>query len=262
MKALGEPSNLDLADSLIALGILIGIAYAYCMFVSPWFDGCWSWDYVQATWERWQALNVGMLAFLSSIIAFRISRYRDRAQRERDFTAEKAFLPESLASLSHYFKDCSKLLREAWNRDEADRSPYLKPTLPEGYREVFKQCIRFAPPRVGEYLADVLRWLQVNDSRLKSLVEELEKNGNPKSNRHNIFVYFYRLGELQASLSRLFPFARGEEDLNIDPLDWDDFQNAYVNLDILFPEDLELINDNLKAFTERQIKRETKLEEE
>lgn len=74
--------------------------YVTSMFVVPWFHGSRDWRYVQNVWYDWQSLNVAMLAFLSSIVAFSIGRYNAEKQRERNFTAAQAFLPESLSELA------------------------------------------------------------------------------------------------------------------------------------------------------------------
>lgn len=55
-----------------------GLAYVCSMFVAPIFQGDFSWGYVQAVWDRWQGLNVGVLAFAASLTAFSISRGKER----------------------------------------------------------------------------------------------------------------------------------------------------------------------------------------
>ena len=118
--------NLDkLIIIMIRIGFLITFVYFISMFVYPWFDGNTNWKYVQNVWERWQGLNVGMLAFFSSITAFSISKFNAKEQRRRNFSAEKAFLPHSLSELCDYFDSCASLLQEAWNTTEENCRCYL-----------------------------------------------------------------------------------------------------------------------------------------
>ena len=44
--------------------------YIFSMVVYPFFNG--GWGHVQNVWSSWQALNVGVIAFVSSLIAFYI----------------------------------------------------------------------------------------------------------------------------------------------------------------------------------------------
>ncbi|OOF32629.1 hypothetical protein BZJ21_15105 [Salinivibrio costicola subsp. alcaliphilus] len=68
--------------------------------------------------------------------------------------------------------------------------------------------------------------------------------------KENIRSYLYRLGELQALVGRLFNYSRGIEKFDDSPLSWDDFKNAYGNLDLWIEE-----IDDLKGFTKRAIVR-------
>lgn len=68
-------------------------------------------------------------------------------------------------------------------------------------------------------------------------------------------MYIYRLGELQALINKLFEFSRSLGDFDRDPLEWEDYRNAYSNLDFWI-EDYSVNEDmNLTAFTQRAIKR-------
>ena len=85
------------------IGALILGIYLYSMVIFPLFEGNFSWKYLQSVWHSWQGLNVGILAFVSSVIALNISRYNANKQRERNFIAARAFLPEAFSELTKYF---------------------------------------------------------------------------------------------------------------------------------------------------------------
>lgn len=255
MKHLGILKPDTLVNLLNFVGLPGAILYAFCMLVWPWISGCGDWGYVQGVWDRWQSLNVGMLAFVSSITAFNISRYNADKQRQRDFLASKAFLPAALSELVSYFKASARVFKAGWE-SERDGTPDLDvPDLPREYKSVFAECIRHAEPSVGDYLSRILVRLQVHDARLKSYVEQLRDEEWRNPDRYNLITYFYRLGELQALVNKLFDFARNIGGFDATPLVWEDFRNAYANLDIWL-EEIEIDEKmNLEAFTKRAIAR-------
>lgn len=53
-------------------------------------------------------------------------------------------------------------------------------------------------------------------------------------------------------VGNLFKFARNTDEFNDRPLDWEDFRNAYVNLDVVANE-ISIENDDLEAFTKRRV---------
>lgn len=249
------------ADTMVSImnwvGIPLFLLYFVSMIVAPWFDGGWEWGYVQSVWDRWQTLNVGVLAFISSVIAFNISKYNANKQRERQFVAARAFMPHALSELTSYCKQSSVVLREAWDHlavSEESRSPLRAelPVLPESYKEVFSRCIAEAEPEVAGYLADILVKLQVHHSRLYELKNTFGQGGRMVWTQGNVMDYLFSLGELQALINRLFGFARGMESFNGTNLLWKDYRTAYFNLDIR----VEDVGD-LAGFTQRAISRKT-----
>ncbi|HWV19374.1 MAG TPA: hypothetical protein VNZ68_12440 [Rhodocyclaceae bacterium] len=221
--------------------------YAISMFVYPWFEG--DWTHVQNVWERWQALNVGLLAFASSIIAFSIAQRENEKQRNRQFIAARAFLPQALSELCTYSSRCAELL-QSHNPTEgrATSAKVPTPALPVDYREIFSQCIRYSDPIVADALAKILADLQVLHARLDSL-------SNPGATMSITFregnwkVYVYSLGNLRARINKLFDFARGKAGFDSSLLSWEELKNAYFNLD--FHHDL----DELEDFSKRQLRR-------
>lgn len=248
------------ADTLVNLVNWIGIPffflYVICMAVAPWFQGGRDWAHVQNVWDRWQTLNAGILAFIASVIALNISKYRVNKQRERQFISARAFLPHALSELITYYKQSAKLFLEVWpcleKRDERPPFPLASvvPELPESYKETFSRCIEQAEPDVGDYLAMILVQLQVHHARMKDLYASLTQPSHLVVVRANVMSYMYRLAQLQVLVEKIFPFARGTEKFENSSPVWDDYRNAYGNLDIS-PEDF----DDLVGFTKRAIER-------
>lgn len=243
---------------LNCVGVPAILLYMYAMLLKPWLvPNVDSWIYVQEVWSRWQTFNASVVAFISSLIAFNISRYNERKQREREFVAAKALLPQTLSELTRYFKDSSIFLKDVW--DQLATNPNARPTvqialptLPETYQSVISSCIKHAEPDVGQYLAEVLKDLQIHNARLSDMHVNLsDPHATMMVLPHNVMSYLYSLGKLQAMVNRLFGFARNSEPFNDDALTYEDFRSAYSGTFDLWPEDI----GDLVGFTKRTILR-------
>ncbi len=241
-----------LISSINWLCVLLGIPYVASMVIYPVVAGDWSWGHVHSVWYAWQALNTGVLAFFASFVALNAVKYGEEKKRQRSFIASRAFLPQALSDLCKYFNESSFLLNEAYARakDQADKcktpleSPL--PKLPEKYKEVFKDCISEAEPRIGKQLAYILMRLQIHQSRMEAMYSEFSPNSNFVQIHQNIMTYIFCLAELQALVNQLFGYARGVEEFDDSSIEAENFFSAYRSWDI----DVDN-NDDLKSFTER-----------
>jgi hypothetical protein len=225
------------------------------MLIYPWLRGGYNWKYVHDVWIEWQSLNVGVLAFISSYIAFNISTYNERKKREREFVAARAFLPQALSDLTAYCEQCSDLLREAYMilAEEGGIPPPLKserPNIREGVNETFSRCITVAEPEFASYLAQILMKLQIMNSRVRELKGSFGVNRSDIWVRSYLMSNIYSLGELKVFIDRIFNFARDLEQFDGSKPTWEDYRNAFGNLDI----EVEDIDD-LEGFTKRRIAR-------
>lgn len=230
---------------LVLLLLLLSI-YIISMLIYPFTQG--DWKHVQEVWDRWQSLNVGVIALIASGTALYASHHytnrqyeQDNKQRARDFVAARAFLPEALSSLCRYLESCTTFLLEAYNIDPRNKlsekitpsnlkSPV--PQLPSDYKEVFSKCISLADPDLGDHLAKILRDLQINQARISSLPAELGEGSHTIVSRLNILDNLHKVGEIQASINLVFNTARGEESFASRKLSKEDFETAYLGLKI------------------------------
>lgn len=255
MRPLGFLKADRLVDLLNWVGTPIAFLYMVCMFAAPWFQGNWDWGYVQNVWDRWQSLNVGMLAFISSLVAFNIAKFNADKQREREFAAAKAFLPAALSELITYFKESASVFQSGWEAQPGTKPDFVRPTLPDGYKDIFAKCIQHAESDVGDYLARILMRMQIHDARLRTYIGEGNEGYRFTPQKHNLITYFYRLAELHALVSKVFNFARGLDAFDTSDLEWEDFRNAFGNLDV-WADEIEVENvGTLAAFTQRAISR-------
>jgi len=235
-------------------GALFAVIYIVSMFLVPAFSG--DWGYVQRVWHNWQSFNVGMLAFLSSVVALNISIYNATTQKGREFIAARAFLPEALSDLSAYFNDCAPVLKNAYdrakNKEDKCKTP-LKgsiPELPSTYKATFTNCIKFSDPDTGDYLANVLVLLQVHHSRIQDLSQNFSEDSSTLVLPQNVMSYIFCLAELKALVGKAFCFARGRGQLDDSSLSIDLLHNAYHNLKIC----VEKI-DGLESLTQASLER-------
>jgi hypothetical protein len=238
------------------VGIPLITLYLVSMIIAPWFANKSNWQYVQDVWDRWQTLNTGMLAFIASVIALNISTYHENKQRQRRFVAAKAFLPNALSELTVYFKGAAPFLLEAWEYLEGTPDSPLKPLItalpdaPGDYKEIFRNCISEAEDDVAALMASILTKLQILNARIREVDSSIKPDGKLIVMSGNIKVYLYNLAELQALINSLFGFARSMEDFSGAKLVWDDFKNAYANLEISIDQ-----VDGLEDFTKWRLEK-------
>ncbi|WP_159737920.1 hypothetical protein [Vibrio atypicus] len=231
--------------------IVVLVVYLASMLIYPWFDGGFSWDYVHSVWYTWQALNVGVLAFASSLIAFNISAYNAEKKRGRDFLAERALLPQALSDLCMYLERSAPLLLEAYGRaSRANEGPLESelPMLPMTFVPVFQSCIRTAEPKVGDSLAIILSELQVHSSRLESVHKSFSTSSPNIHSKNTYKSFLYSLAVIRARVNNLFDFARGEGTFEGNALTAGQVLSMYKALDI-YPE----LVDDLEGFTIRSL---------
>lgn len=256
MRRIGIFKASTIVDALNWVGAPLISMYFYSMFIHPWIASHGDWDYVQRVWDRWQSLNVGVLAFAASLLAFNISRFNENRQQERDFIAARAFLPSALSELMDYLGKSATAFSIMKNPPGNTRIDH--PGLPNGYREIFSNCIRHVDPAVGSLLSEILINLQVHDARLRDAISEFNGDGHA-IDVYSLIPYLYRLSEIYSQVGRLFPVARAESDLDKSALQWEEYRNALLVLDIEIDDYFVDDKMNLAAFIKRQIERKSKV---
>ncbi|WP_339744631.1 hypothetical protein [uncultured Maricaulis sp.] len=238
---------------LAALGFAVWILIA---IVAPIFIACFDWAEIQRAWYAWQGFNVGMLALAASIVAFGAAQLKEVRAAERNFIAELPFLPEQLSALTEYCDGCFATLVSAWKRSKKNGSASTAPLapappeLPDKYREVLKEIIRFAPRDVSRYLAVLLAELQIHNSRLRSLRKSFEDQSSivvPLT----VMDYIRALGVIQARINHLFPYARRETlEINVSGMTLQDL-GAALRLGGVEISEIDGLQDYLPAAVER-----------
>ena len=119
-------------------------------------------------------------------------------------------------------------------------------------RETLRESIRHATPEVGDHLAMILRNLQVNHSR----ITQLRDDRSLVMDRTMLISYMYGLGEIQAMVDRMYPFARDEQQCFHPTLvEYSEFRSAFRSLDIDEDEIRSELIGTLEEFTKRRVVR-------
>lgn len=230
----------------------LAIIYIFSMGIWPLLVSKGSLDYILDVWHRWQGFNVGVLALLTSLMAFKITKYREEEQRKRNFNASKAFLPHELDKLADYFEKCSEALVSAHAMAGTDTNSIKTtqcPEKPNSYKEVFANCIRYSDPEIAQHLSYIIGELQVHNSRLVSLLKSPE--GINSAGKANIITYIRCLAELYLLICDLFPLARNESAYQKVKHNWSDYKSAYRGLKINY-KSIEDLERHTKAILERR----------
>lgn len=252
------PTNKSLVNYLFYLIVVI---YVYSMIIHPWIVTDFNWNQVQSIWDRWQGFNVGMLAFISSVIAFGIAKFNNESQRKREFLSARAFLPDALSELTDYLKTSGQYLNglnKKYNILLVANNPC--PTLPDGYKKVFENCIKHANPEIGNYLANILSKLQVFDARIRPKQTPTFNHVNyvRTPNDYELIGHIFDLGELACFIFKAFSIGRGC-DTSLEYPDWEYFVSTYNEIDI-FPENYVIQDSDfsLEWKTKQKIKENSK----
>lgn len=195
--------------------IAVGLLYVLSMLVVPWISSHGNWDYVQRVWDRWQSLNVGVLAFAASYMALQISRFNTNERNRREFVAARAFFPQALSDLSSYCSELVDVLLQAHARAHSDDANAIElqldmPRVPDNVYPVLDRCIRTAPPQTAEFIAQFLGSLQVALARSASVVAPNERQRRVIHTSRSLTDYIADVVVIRIQIDLMFPFARNE----------------------------------------------------
>lgn len=192
--------------------------YIFCMVLVPTFSN-WNhehtWREVQTVWDRWQTFNSSMIALLASAIAIYSTIYKDRAEKKRNFIAERAYLPHALSDFSRYIQDCAKVYVNVLEQVQENKDIYLlsqvkikgsPPIINGDSMQAVKSCIKYAEDDGAQRLTEILHELQLVNSRVAGFFTPLD--GQLVSHRDMLGKIYY-LASVFDLIHNTFDFARG-----------------------------------------------------
>lgn len=171
--------------------------------------------------REWQTLVAGLLALIAIIwIQRQISqaRIQENERRERQHYAARATLPAALADLVDYADEALTALKAVPHAtgtsslikvQDGWKQPPL-PLVPKESVAVLKACIETADFGPRKEMAKLLADLQVANSRLKGLFEDLPVDRKIVTSS-NMDQYFADFLELYVRCDRMIRYGRSEQ---------------------------------------------------
>lgn len=231
-------TKLDLMKTVEVIGWAFLSIYFLSMVVFPSIHYCLNWKNIHAVWHDWQTFNAAMIAFASSLIAFKITTYKEEKQRQRNFIAARAALPNTLRLLTKYCKNSLPLITEINNNINNNascvRTPLKNnlPNFPKNTHTVFQECIRYADDAFGNHLSTILSLLQIYKSRLAHLYNSCGPNSYEVHKKDDMYEHIYLLIEIQTYIDKTYDYARGKLKFINKSLTWTDFDNTLSSMNI------------------------------
>lgn len=196
--------------------MFIFIGYHLSIIIIPVYKSDWNWCILNKLLYDWQTFNAGMIAILASLIALSTTAYKEEKQRERDLRAAKAFLPQSLSTLCRY---CDVNIRQLHGtlvtidgEHEVDITHFHEMELNDDVFNAFSECIRYAEPKDGDFLANIVGRFQVIRARLEKYTDPQR----PEIDSHiNIYSEILNIIETRKLMENSFNYARNEGPIEI-----------------------------------------------
>jgi hypothetical protein len=171
---------------------------------------------------NYQTLIAGILAVGGAIGTvlminkqIRQSNKQEQKRRSHQNFAARAMMPAALSALSDYSEKCIKfllLLLPIAPDEHAVTTPISDdiPLIPSDELFTLKQCMEFGDEPITVIIADLIRKLQIQHSRLRDM--KSKPNNSFIILDANIIDYILDALEIYARCAKLFTYARRERD--------------------------------------------------
>ena len=173
--------------------------------------------------KEWQTLVSGMLAIAGATIGasllylqLRQERRRELERRRRRHSASRSMLPLALSAITEYTesiaRDLQRIRTESGNQEASIGSltAWKPPPIPDVQATMLTEVIESTSDEMAEVLSELIRQLQVQTSRIRSLRTRA-------ATRHHLSVHELKdniryAAKIYALSASLFPYARRESD--------------------------------------------------
>lgn len=193
-------------------------------------------DIVLLDWAyNWQPLLAGVVALIAAIIGGTLLNYQTRqfaahekerlARQER---ASRAIMPLALSTLSRYASVNASALRKIYDQaihESVPRNAEI-PKFERAPKELvseIKEIVLHSPTDIGVAFSKILLRIQLHETRVESLPEEIRSMAVHKS---TIESYIFDVAYIYAGSSNLFDYARQETNSPPEKVSWANIYNA------------------------------------
>ena len=238
------------------------------------------------------ALFSSFIAFIMMLFKLNVERENLEKERERNFTASRAFLPNVFYDLTVYCEKCAKLQMDAFrkaqkverlendieelkkldhNEEKFNKIQVVEKTLdearaakldygfvnlPDSYPEVFRRCIKYADQEVSLYLSGLITKLQIHNARINDLVSNFHQDSGVIYLTTNLLDNLFCLGTIRVLIDRQYNFARGMSDFDNSPIIWGEYENAYSVMNIWIEDVVDKKGGSLEEYTKKRLRNE------
>src|SRR5690554_4319004 len=221
------------------IALLPAALYLVCMVVWPIAEYR-DWAGIQAVWDRWQALNVGVLAFSASVIFWYAAHLRSRENDIKEYKAARGFLVFVASELCREFKIAAHLLKQRLKSRSYLALDGIEPfSLPQHLHPYLERYIKYAPPESAQFIIDFIRFYQVYMDRLNTVLGDISDRPNPKD---CIATSIGDLCNISARTNRLFGYARGINSLDTSKVRWEEIKEGVASYLLLLEPDSNLFH--------------------
>jgi hypothetical protein len=165
----------------------------------------------------WQTLIAGLVALGGAIMTVHSVRQQissseqiDRRRRRAEEYAARALVPLALSALHGYADACLEQLKTVnFERPLAPIPEFTEPEIPQTHIELIRDCIKYADRNAAKEMADMLNFLQVQNSRLRNLGSRIRLGARQIFGAGVRDAYIDSL-ELYARINRIYDYGRRE----------------------------------------------------
>ena len=163
-----------------------------------------------SVWQPWvTAIGVISATYLA-VWQQQKNSEREAEQRRRKNIAARSVMPAALSEICDYADVCVERLTKLYPRDEAipilpEKFPV--PDFPSDATDILKECIEHAEEEDGKKIAECIRKLQIQHSRVSSFFQ----SSTPRALPYSFDSMIIDTVSLHAYCSMLFPYARIED---------------------------------------------------
>jgi hypothetical protein len=236
------------------IGYSVFALYFIIIWIIPIFAYCFDWDQIIKFWIDWQTLTAAMIAFFASIVIYHATQIKEEKQRQRNFIAVSAFLPDAFSkiiafcdeSLNTYKNVLDEMLEETTkNKQDLKRDI---PTFPIDTFKTIKESMSFAPDDFSSYLARILVLIQIFEARMEGNFQYSSNNKNYIAivSRSTILSEIFLACRIKAMISNIFKYVRNEGDFkDVDP-DFSDLMRSFRTAGLVEDNELTEFFENHK----------------
>lgn len=160
------------------------------------------------------AVGVASAAFIS-VWAQHKADLRELVARQRKARAVRAVMPGALAEIQSYLKKCVSIAISHYPPMDGEfypREAYAAPSFPDGALKIFRDFIEHSDMETGDFVARIIRMLQIQNSRFGRDREESFSKNEIFVTQHDADNLLIDAVVIYAFVDRVYDYSRQRTD--------------------------------------------------